>query len=210
MRIGAKQRRKPSQVDGTKRQKIWPNVAQGPCWGRVAFRMQSGTSDAGWKSVEASTMIRQRIIAMRTSFDRYAGLWKSRHVSTRIRRTIFQGVINGAAISVCEPYVSPRPSGTSWHHTQTQTQVPNTTVDHEEAKTEMVPIDACTSRSSLYLATLFGSFDWEKIADFGLNGSLTHRALPGLRQLADDSGFVWGWVPMFLNHDFSGVSEYSA
>ena len=71
---------------------------------------------------------------------------------------------------------------------------------------------------SIHLATLFGSFDWEKIADFGLDGSLTHRALPALRQLADDltrflpswPGFVWGWDPMFLNHDFSGVSEYSA
>ena len=44
----------------------------------------------------ASTMIRQRIIALRTSFYRYAGLWKSRHVSIGIRRTIFQAVINGA------------------------------------------------------------------------------------------------------------------
>ena len=43
----------------------------------------------------ASTMIRQRIIAMRTSFYRYVGLWKSRHVSTRIKRMIFQAVING-------------------------------------------------------------------------------------------------------------------
>ena len=59
--------------------------------------------------------------------------------------------------------------------------------------------------------------DWEKVADFGLNGSLTHRALPALRQFADDltrflpswPGFVWGWVPMFLRHDFSGISEYS-
>ena len=63
---------------------------------------------------------------------------------------------------------------------------------------------------SIYLATLFGSSDWEKIADFGLNGSLTHRALPALRQLADDltrflpswPGFVWGWVPIFLNRFF--------
>ena len=29
-------------------------------------------------------------------------------------------------------------------------------------------------------------FYWEKIADFGLNGSLTHRALPALRQFADN------------------------
>ena len=53
----------------------------------------------------ASTIIRQRIIAMRTSFYRYVGLWKSRHVSIRVRRTVFQAVINGAAISVCEPHV---------------------------------------------------------------------------------------------------------
>ena len=74
------------------------------------------------------------------------------------------------------------------------------------------------SHHSIYLATLFGSFDWEKIADFGLDGSLTHRALPALRQFADDltrflpswPGFVWGWVPIFLNHDFSSVLEYSA
>ena len=74
------------------------------------------------------------------------------------------------------------------------------------------------SHHSIYLATLFGSFDWEKTADFGLDGSLTHRALPALRQLADDltrflpswPGFVWGWVPVFLCHDFSNISEYSA
>ena len=42
----------------------------------------------------------------------------------------------------------------------------------------------------------------EKTANFGLNGSLAHRALPALRQLVDDltrflpswPGFVWGWV----------------
>ena len=50
-------------------------------------------------------MIRQRIIALRTSFYRYVGSWKSRHVSTRMKRMIFQAVINGAAISGCEPYV---------------------------------------------------------------------------------------------------------
>ena len=53
----------------------------------------------------ASTTIRQRIIAMRTSFYRYVGLWKSGRVSTRIKKMIFQAVINGAAISGCEPYV---------------------------------------------------------------------------------------------------------
>ena len=52
---------------------------------------------------------------------------------------------------------------------------------------------------TIYFATLFGSFDWEKTEDCGLNGSLTHRALPALRQLDDDltrfllswPGFVW-------------------
>ena len=70
---------------------------------------------------------------------------------------------------------------------------------------------------TIYLATLFGSFDWEKTADCGLNGSPPHRALPALRQLADDltrflpswPGFVWGWVPMFLKQDFSGIPENS-
>ena len=53
----------------------------------------------------ASTMIRQRIITMRTSKYRVAGIWKSRHVSIRVRRTVFQAVINGAVVSGCEPYV---------------------------------------------------------------------------------------------------------
>ena len=43
------------------------------------------------------------------------------------------------------------------HHTQAQTQVLNTRIDHEEAKTEMVPIDAYTSRSSFHL---FGNALW--------------------------------------------------
>ena len=51
-----------------------------------------------------------------------------------------------------------------------------------------------------------------------MGGSLTHHALPAFRQLADVltrflpswPGFVRGWVPMFLNHDFLDVSEYSA
>ena len=48
-------------------------------------------------------MIRQRIIAMRTSFYRYAGLWKSKHVSLQSRRTVFKSVRD--ALSGCEPYV---------------------------------------------------------------------------------------------------------
>ena len=71
------------------------------------------------------------------------------------------------------------------------------------------------SHHTIYLAKLFGSFEWENVEDFELDGSLSHRALPALRQLADDStrllpswpGFVWGWVPAFLEHDFSGVSR---
>ena len=51
----------------------------------------------------AGTMVRQRITATRTSFYRYADLWKSRHVSFQIRRTIFKSVINGAVLSGCEP-----------------------------------------------------------------------------------------------------------
>ena len=51
----------------------------------------------------AGTMVRQKIMATRTSFYRYAGLWKSRHVSFQIRRTVFQSVINGAVLSGCDP-----------------------------------------------------------------------------------------------------------
>ena len=46
------------------------------------------------------------------------------------------------------------------HHTRAQTQFPNTRIDHEEAKAVMVPIDACTSRSSL----LFFFF-WQRFLD---------------------------------------------
>ena len=51
------------------------------------------------------TLIRQRIIAMRTIFCRYASHWKTKHVSLQIRRTVFQSVISGAVSSGCEPYV---------------------------------------------------------------------------------------------------------
>ena len=71
---------------------------------------------------------------------------------------------------------------------------------------------------TIYLATLCGSFEWENVEDFELNVSLSHRALPALRQLAYDltrllpswPGFVWGWVPAFLEQDFSGVSRYDS
>ena len=62
-------------------------------------------------------MTRQRTIAMRTSFYRYAGLWRSGHVSFQIRRTIFQSVINGAALSGCEPYVF---STTQWEQLESE------------------------------------------------------------------------------------------
>ena len=48
-------------------------------------------------------MVKQRIMAMRTSFYRYASLRKSRHVSFQIRRTVFQSVINRAVLIGCEP-----------------------------------------------------------------------------------------------------------
>ena len=130
-------------------------------------------------------MIRQRIIAMRTSFYRYVGLWKSRHVSMRMKRMIFQAVITGAAISGCEPYVflhgpmetagigenglaqacfcgrglqlHRQAENSERHHTQAQTQVSNIRIDDEEAKAEMVPIFAYTSKSSLHL---FGNALW--------------------------------------------------
>ena len=195
---------------------------------------------------EASTRIRQRIIAMRTSFYRYASFWKSRHVSTRARRTVFQAVINGAAISGCEPHVF---STTHWKQPESErmslprrafareaykhTDKLRTLSDITLRRRLRFPILELVTRMrrlkwyqsmlarpghhTICLATLFASFGWKKIADFGLNGSLTHRVLPALRQLADDltrflpswRGFVWGWVPMFLRHDFSGFSEYS-
>ena len=71
------------------------------------------------------------------------------------------------------------------------------------------------SHHTICLATLFGSFEWEKVSDFELNGSLSHRALPALRQLTDDltrllpswPGFVWGWVPAFFGALFSQASQ---
>ena len=74
------------------------------------------------------------------------------------------------------------------------------------------------SHHTIYLATLVGSFEGENVADFELNGSLSQQALPALRQLADDltrllpswPGSVWGWVPVFLEQDFSGVSRFDS
>ena len=185
----------------------------------------------------ASTMIRQRIIAMRTSLYRYGGLWKSRHVSTRIKRMIFQAVINGAAISGCEPYVfstaqwkqleSERMgllrrafAGEAYNYTDKLRTLSDTTL---RRKLRFPTLESITRKRrlrwyqsmltrpghhSIYLATLFRSFDWEKIADFGLDGSLTHCALPALRQFADDltrflpSGFCVGMGSNFPQSRF--------
>ena len=185
-------------------------------------------------------MIRQRIIAHAHQLLQIRRVMEIKTRPDRKKR-FFQAVINGAAISGCEPYVF---STAQWkqleseaenalaqarlcerglrlyrqaenskrHYTQAQTRVPKTRIDHEEANTAMVPIDALAGSPLHLFGNTFGSFDWEKTADFELNGSLTHRALPALRQHADDltrllpswPGFVWGWVPLFLNPRFLG------
>ena len=43
---------------------------------------------------------------------------------------------------------------------------------------------------NIYLATLFESFQWERVADFELIGFLSHGALPAVKQLAHDSNFL--------------------
>ena len=156
----------------------------------------------------ASTMIRQRIIAMRTSFYRYVGLWKSRHVSTRIKRMIFQAVINGAAISGCEPYVfstgqwkqleSERMSllrrafaGEAYNYTDKLRTLSDTrrklrfpTLELITRKRRLKWYQSMLTRPdhhSIYLATLFGSFDWEKIADFR-TGRLSHSSCSACSQ----------------------------
>ena len=204
MQTGAKQRREPSQVDGTKRQKKYCQMSHKDFGGPGRFP-QAVRQLGCWLEVGggASTMIRQRIIAMRTSFDRYVGLWRSRHVSTRIKRMIFQAVINGAAISGCEPYVfstgqwkqleSERMSllrrafvaGEAYNYTDKLRTPSDTTHRH---KLRFPTLESITRKRrlrwyqsmltrpghhSIYLAALFGSFDWEKIADFGLDGSLS-------------------------------------
>ena len=137
---------------------------------------------------------------------------------------IFQAVINGAAISGCEPYVfstaqwkqleSERMSllrrafaGEAYNYTDKLRTLSDTTL---RRKLSFPTLESITRKRrlrwyqsmltrpghhSIYLATLFGSFDLEKIADFGLEGSLTHRALPALRQLADD---LTRFLPSFL------------
>ena len=188
-------------------------------------------------------MIKQRIIAMRTSFCRYAGLWKSTHVSFQIRRTVFQSVINGAARQDASYMFSAMQwkqleSGRmcllwrafareAYSHTdKLRTLSDNTlrrrlsfptleSVTRERRLKWYQSMLARLSHHTIYWATLLVSFEWENVADFELNGSLSHRALPALRQLTDDltrllpswPGFVWRWVPAFLEHDLSGVSR---
>ena len=152
----------------------------------------------------------------------------------KIRRTVFQSVINGAALSGCEPYVF---STMQWKQLESErmcllrrafareaysrTDKLRTLSDNTLRRRLNFPtLESATrerrlkwyqsmlarpSHHTFYLATLFGSFEWENVADFELSGSLSHRALPALRQLADDltrllpswPGFVWGWVPFF-------------
>ena len=144
--------------------------------GPVAFHKQSGILDAGWRSAEGHPRtIRQRIIAMRTSFYRYVGLWKSRHVSTRIKRTVFQairffhdpvetaGIGENGLAQACfcgrGLQLHRQTENSERHHTQAQIEVPNTRIDHEEAKTEMVPTDAHTSKSP---------FIWQRSLDLSI------------------------------------------
>ena len=192
-------------------------------------------------------MIRQRIIALCTTFYRDAGLWMSRHVSPQIRRTVFQSVINGAAPSGGEPHVfstmrwtqlaSDRMNllrGAFAREAYSHTDKLRILSDSTLARRLNFPIlESNTSDRRLkwyqsmladprpklfYLATSLLSIEWERVSDFELNGSLAHRALPALRQLANDltrflpswPGFVLVWVPIFLQHDFSGISSYDS
>ena len=63
------------------------------------------------------------------------------------------------------------------------------------------------SHPTVNLATLFGSFQWERVADFELKGSLSHRVLPALRQLADElTRFLLSWLGfVWAGADFPGA-----
>ena len=77
-------------------------------------------------------------------------------------------------------------------HSQEQTQLSNSGVHHERRLKLYHSMLAHTH--TLFLATLFGSFEWERVPDFELNGSLTHRALLVLRQLTNDlTRFLPSW-----------------
>ena len=124
-------------------------------------------------------MIKQRIMAMRASFYKYTGLWESKHVSFKIRRTIFQSVINGTALSRCEPYVF---STKQWKQLETERmsllsrafareaynhtdklgslsdnalrrrlKLPPLESETRRRRLKMVPVNACTSKSTHYL-----------------------------------------------------------
>ena len=83
----------------------------------------------------------------------------------------------------------PQRSGSNWSLKEASfpgAQIPNLGVGNKEAKAEMVPVNACTSKSS---HCSVGNVVWVfpvGASQILLNGSVSHRALPAVRQLVDD------------------------
>ena len=66
------------------------------------------------------------------------------------------------------------------------------------------------SHHTIYLATLFGSFEWEwfPFAPCAACSQTTCRRFDETSSFL--AGFVWGWVPAFGVQDFSGVSRFDS
>ena len=160
-------------------------------------------------------MIRQRIIAMRTSFYRYEGLWRSNQEnsfpvsdqwSCTVRMRAICSLYNAVETVGVLKNVSAKASfcerSLQWHRQTDNFDRRSLNFPTLESATRERRLKwyqsmlARPSHYTIYLATLLGSFEWENVADFELNGSLSHRALPTLRQLADD---LTRLVPMSNN-----------
>ena len=207
-----------NQAWGLTPERTWPNAARELCWDQVDSAKQSGISDVGWKWEEeqAQWSGKELLQCAPASTDT--------QVCGSQRMSLFQ--IRSERMCLLRRAFARE----AYSHTDKLRTLSENTLRHrlnfptlESATREqrMIWYQSTLARPShhtLYLATFFGFFEWENVPDLKLNGSLSHRALPALGQLADDLtrllpcglGFVWGWVPAILEQDLSGVSRFDS
>ena len=207
-----------NQAWGLTPERTWPNAARELCWDQVDSAKQSGISDVGWKWEEeqAQWSGKELLQCAPASTDT--------QVCGSQRMSLFQ--IRSERMCLLRRAFARE----AYSHTDKLRTLSDNTLRHrlnfptlESATREqrMIWYQSTLARPShhtLYLATFFGFFEWENVPDLKLNGSLSHRALPALGQLADDLtrllpcglGFVWGWVPAILEQDLSGVSRFDS
>ena len=143
MRTGARQRREPSQVDATKNHYYAHQLLQIRRVKEIKTRLDENKKNDLSSGDQRSGDFGMRAVRFLHGPVETAG--------------IGENGLAQACFCVRGLQLHTQTENSERHHAQAQTQVSNIRIDHEEARAEMVSIDAYTSRSSFHL---FGNALW--------------------------------------------------